>query len=60
MTTGVYFIEGYYLYTLVGSSGRGVLTSEKGATGVPSGVPVCVRMTLGKGSAAEGKIDLCA
>ncbi len=38
MLTGVYFIEGYYFYTYVGSSGRGVQTSEKGPKGDPSDV----------------------
>ena len=31
----MYFIEGHYLYTLDGSSGRGERTSERGATGAP-------------------------
>ena len=35
MITEVYSIEGHYLYTLVGSSGRGERTSERGATGAP-------------------------
>ena len=35
MITEVYFIEVHYLYTLVGSSGRGELTSERGAAGAP-------------------------
>ena len=43
----MYFIEGDYLYTLVGSSGRGERTSERGATGArQSGVPVQVKGTL--------------
>ncbi len=47
----MYLIEGYYLYTYIGSSDRGVRISEKGATGVPSGMPAQVRWTLRKGSA---------
>ena len=31
----MYFLEGYYLYTQVGSSGRGERTSEKGVTSAP-------------------------
>ncbi len=50
MITEVYFKARYYLYTLIGSSGRGVQTSEKGA----SGEPVYVR-TLRKES-TEGAV----
>ncbi len=46
MITEVHFIGGYYLYKQVGSRGRGVQTSEKGATDAPNGVPVLVRRTL--------------
>ena len=56
MITEVYFIEGYYLYTKIGSSGRGVQTSGRGATGEPSTLPVHVRRTLGKVSAEEAVI----
>ncbi len=37
------FIEGFNLYTEVGSSGRGVLASQKGDPGTLGGVPVHVR-----------------
>ncbi len=47
--TEVYFIEWFYLYTEVGSSGKGVLTSIKGVTGAIRIVPVCVRRTLQRG-----------
>ncbi len=43
MVTEVYFIEGLYLYTKVGSSGRGVLAS---------GEHVCARTV--NGSAERG------
>ncbi len=42
MITEVYFIEGLYLYTLVGSSSRGVLASHEHGSQVPLAVPVCV------------------
>ncbi len=51
MITEVYFIEGYYLYTQIGSRGRGLQISQKGATGAPSGMPVYIQKTLRKGSA---------
>ncbi len=54
MITKVYFIY-YYLYTWVGSSGRGVRTSDKGAAGAPSSRLVFVRRTFRKGS-AEGAL----
>ncbi len=41
----MYFIEGFYLYTDVGSSGRGVLASSKGVTGAIRVVPVCQKDT---------------
>jgi hypothetical protein len=46
-------MKGHYLYTQVVSSGKGVPTSEKGATEAPTSMLVCVKRTLGKGS-AEG------
>ncbi len=46
----MYFIEGLYLYTEVGSSGRCVLTSSKGFTGTIGVVTVCVRRTLQRGA----------
>jgi hypothetical protein len=45
MITKVYFIEGLYLYTEVGSSGRGVLASHEQGSQVLLAVPVCVRRT---------------
>ncbi len=43
----MYFTEGHYLYTLAGSSGRGVLTSGVRVTSVSqSGMPVGVINTL--------------
>jgi hypothetical protein len=45
MITEVYFIEGLYLYTGVGSSGRGVLASHKQGSQVPFAEPVHVRKT---------------
>ncbi len=39
----MYFIEGFYLYTEVGSSDRGVLTYSRGVTGTISVVPVHLR-----------------
>jgi hypothetical protein len=44
--TEVYVIEGFYLFTEVGSSGRGVLASSGGVTGTIRIVPVRVRKTL--------------
>ena len=47
MKTLVYFKEGDYLYTLVGSSGRGEWTYERGATGAPEWRAwMCQRDTL--------------
>jgi hypothetical protein len=42
-------MEGFYFYTEVGSSGRGVLTSGGGVTGTIHVVLVCVRRTLQRG-----------
>ncbi len=50
MITEVYFIEGLYLYTEVGSSGRGVLASHEQGSQVPLAVPVCVRRTQQRGA----------
>ncbi len=46
----MYFIEGFYSYTEVGSSGRGVLELIGGVTGTISFVPVRVRRTLQRGA----------
>jgi hypothetical protein len=43
MITEVYFIEGLYLYTEVGSSGRGVLASNEQGSQVQLVVPGRVR-----------------
>jgi hypothetical protein len=50
MITEVYFIEGLYLYTEVGSSGRDVLASSKQGSQVPLAVPVEVRRTQQRGA----------
>ncbi len=50
MITEVYFIEGLYLYTEVGSSGRGVVASHKQGSQVPLAVPVRVRRTQQRGA----------
>ncbi len=50
MITEVYFIEGFYLYTEVGSSGRGVLASSGGVTGTICIVAVRVRRPLQSGA----------
>ncbi len=42
----MYFIEGFYLYTEVGSSGRGVLASSGVATGTIHITHVSVKRTL--------------
>ncbi len=47
----MYFIEGFCLYTKVGSSGRGVLTTQKGNPGPIGRVPVDIRRTLKRRSA---------
>ncbi len=49
MITEVYFIEEFYLYTEVGSSGRGVLASNEQGLQVPLAVPMCVRSTQQRG-----------
>jgi hypothetical protein len=54
MITDVYFIEGFYLYTEVESSGKVVLASSKGATGTIRVVPVCVRRTPKRGAPVIG------
>jgi hypothetical protein len=46
----VYFVEGFYLYTEVGSSVRGVLASSKGVLGTIHVVPLCVRRALLRGA----------
>jgi hypothetical protein len=43
MITKVYFIEGLYLYTEVGSSGRGVLASSEQGSQVQLVAPGCVK-----------------
>ncbi len=45
MITEVYFIEGLYLYTEVGSSGRGVLASSEQGSQVQLVVPGCDKWT---------------
>ncbi len=50
MITEVYFIEGLYLYTEVGSSSKGVLASNEQGSQVPLAVPVGVRRTQQRGA----------
>ncbi len=52
----MYFKERNYLYTSVGLIFIGVQTSEKGATGAPSGVLVRVRRAFNKGSTEGASI----
>jgi hypothetical protein len=49
MITEVYFIEGLYLYTEVGSSGRGVLASREQCSQVQLVAPGHVERTLQTG-----------
>ncbi len=49
MITEVYFIEGLYLYTEVGSNGRGVLASREQCSQVQLVAPGRVEGTLQKG-----------
>ncbi len=53
MITDMYFIEGLYLYTEVGSSGRAVLASREQGSQVPLSVPVCVRRTQQRGASQD-------
>ncbi len=46
----VNFTERFYLYTEVGSSGRGVLASSRGVTDTIRVVPMCVRRTFQRGA----------
>ena len=50
MITKVYFIEGLYLYTEVGSSGRGVQASREQCSKVQLVVPGRVERTLQRGA----------
>ncbi len=50
MITEVYFIEGLYLYTEVGSSGRGVLASNEQGSQVLLAIPVHVIGTKQRGA----------
>jgi hypothetical protein len=56
MITEVYFIEGLYLYTEVGSSGRGVLASHEQRSQVPLAVPVCVRKAQQRGASQDASV----
>ncbi len=49
MITEVYFIEGLYLYTEVGSSSRGMLASSEQGSQVQLVVPGCVERTQQRG-----------
>jgi hypothetical protein len=53
MITEVYFIEGLYLYTEVGSSGRAVLTSREQCSQVQLIAPGRVERTLQTGCVNE-------
>ncbi len=50
MTTEVYFMEGLYLYTEVGSNGRGVLGSSEQGSQVQLVVPGRVKRTKQRGA----------
>ncbi len=50
MITEVYFIEELYLYTEVGSSGRGVLASSEQGSQVHLVAPGCVERALQRGA----------
>ncbi len=56
MITEMYFIEGLYFYTEVGSSGRGVLASHEQGLQVPLAVPVCVGRTQQRGASQDACI----
>jgi hypothetical protein len=56
MITEVYFIVGLYLYTEVGSSGRGVLASHERGSQVPLAVPVSVRRKEQRGALQDACI----
>ena len=56
MITEVYFIEGLYLYTEVGSSGRGVLTSSEQGSQVQLVVPVRVKRTQQRGASQDATL----
>ncbi len=56
MITEVYFIEGLYLYTEVGSIGRGVLVSSGQGSQVPLVVPVRVKRTQQRGASQEATL----
>ncbi len=53
MITVVYFIEGLYLYTEVGSSGRGVLASREQCSQVQLVLPGHVGWTLQRGASLD-------
>ncbi len=56
MITEVYLIEGVYLYTEVGSSGKSVLASHEQGPQVPLAVPVCVKRTKRRGAPQDACI----
>ncbi len=56
MITEVYFIEGLYLYTEVGSRGRGVLASREQCSQVQLVVPGCVESTLQRGASLDATL----
>ncbi len=56
MITEVYFIEGLYLYTEVGSSGRGVLASREQCSHVQLAVPGRVGRTPQKGASLDASL----
>jgi hypothetical protein len=53
MIIEVYFIEGLYLYTEVGSSGRDVLASREQCSQVQLGVPGRIERTLQRGASLD-------
>ncbi len=56
MITEVYFIEGLYLYTEVGSSGRGVLASREQCSQVQLVAPGRIAGTLQRGASLDASL----
>ncbi len=58
MITDMYLIEGLYLYTEVGSSGRGVLASREKCSQERLVVPGCVKRTLQRAASLDATLVL--
>jgi hypothetical protein len=56
MITEVYFIEGLYLYTEVGLSGRGVQASKEQCSQVQLVVPGHIERTLQRGAPLDASL----